>query len=137
MEIYADAVNIADSSPVAYATVQRLYPDGQAYSSPIIADVNGSFNGRVPDTSFKWLITSAGYLPTTVSLTNAVDNDQDRGHPFVVRMTPNDMLPEVVVTPGSNNQEAGSKTPVVAWALAAAVGAYIANDQGWIKLWKK
>lgn len=126
MEIYAVVVDAVSGEPLQGATVQRLYPDKQIYSSPILSDENGWFNGRVPGRDYFWKITHAGYKPLLYPLTNAVHDGPDA----IVRLERNDMLPEVVVTPTS-----GSKKSSMPWIiLAIAAGVVVADRQKWIKI---
>jgi hypothetical protein len=130
MEIFAIAIDAVSGEPVPYATVQRLYPGGEVYASPVVADGQGKFNGRVPDTSYLWDVTSAGYQPIRVYLTDAKDNVPS--DLFVVQMYRNDVLPEVVVTPQSSDEAAPKKNHAVAWIAAIAAVAYVAKKQRWI-----
>lgn len=95
MELTAYIYDAKTKQPVPYATLQVLYPDGQNYASPKIADANGKVDGRCPDTSYKWLISSVGYSDRIIELTGAKDSNTVN-----VGLEQNaELLDAVVVTP--------------------------------------
>lgn len=118
MEIFGTVINEA-GDPVPFATVQRRYPDGQDYSNALMADMNGYFNGRVPDDSYTWIITSVGYKPVEVSLNGYMENAN-----VMVRMQKDYQdMPEVVVTPAAKKN--------IAIGLVAAALVYYGYKQNW------
>lgn len=134
MEIFARVINSENGEPVPFATVQRLYPDGQKYSAPVVADDNGYFNGRVPGNTYMWDVTAAGYNPIRVTLENAV-NDQGLANggaptttPLAVPMLSNGTLPEVIVTPDSG------KNKTWLWIALAIGGTWYLKKTGVIKI---
>lgn len=136
MEIYADVVDAQDLAPVPFATIQRHYPDSQGggvYSSPIVANENGQFNGRVPARDYYWIVTSAGYMPQKYTLENAVSDMPN--NPLIVKLQRNDSLPEVVITPGTSETDTGAAgyKKYLPWLALAAVLGFIGYEEKWFK----
>jgi hypothetical protein len=107
VEIYGQAIDADSGQPIPSATCQRLYPGGEIYSSPVIADAQGIFNGRVPDRTYKWKITSVGYQDTSVDgfPASVVDSGSAPTVQVTVRMQKAyDALPAVTVTPDTKKK---------------------------------
>jgi hypothetical protein len=136
MEIYGKVIN-EKGDPVSGASIQRYYPDGQAYSSVIPSSIDGSFNGRVPDRNYFWVISAPGYLSLPVSLENALHDRADL--PIVVQLEADPSL-ALSVSPPPIQQEEEQISPVwyFAGGVAIAGGAlwYLSDNRTKVKIRK-
>jgi len=113
MEIWGKIVD-ENGAPIAGASLQRYYPDGQIYSSVLASADSGLVNGRVPGREYYWIVSAPGYLPMPVSLAEAVNDRPDL--PIVVRLEADPLLAEII--PGDNLP--GEKIPAAVWIVGGA-----------------
>lgn len=141
MEIYGKILDAA-GNPIAGASIQRMYPTGENYSSVVISATDGSFNGRVPDRSYFWVVSKPGYLSLPVNLANALHDRPDL--PFNVHLETDPSVgieEEVFTSEEYAAMQENNNAPAWLWILGGAtVGAvglwYLGSPRTKVKLRK-
>jgi hypothetical protein len=117
MEIYGKIVN-EKGEPIGGAGVQRYYPTGENYSAVITSSSDGSFNGRVPDRDYYWIVSAPGYLPLPVSLANALHDRPDL--PIIVGLEPDPVVATLPIAMPDQPADLGDPAPAWVWVAGGA-----------------
>lgn len=121
--------------PIREAMIQRYYPTGEIYSSPVLSGEGGLFNGRVPQDDHYWIVSAPGFLPRPISLEGVHTNDIST--PILVTLEADPMTAVKV----EMQEPAVTNYSPVLWgiggAAAAAVGLwYLGNKRDKVKMRK-